>query len=103
MIPANTQSQFIVFGAMNTFMYTNHRGERLLKTFIPLTLRYGTGPAYPTDRWLLEVFDVGKNAYRTYELANLEITKSNPQHETWGCANASNRETKPEPEANRPQ
>lgn len=73
MITHNDHPPTIVFGVVNTFWYTNHRGEREKREFVPLHLRFGTCPYYPTPQWLMECYDPIKNAPRTLALANVEI------------------------------
>lgn len=101
MTPINPDICYILFGMENKFIYTNHRDETALRHVIPMCLRYGTGPVYPTPRWLLEAYDIDKQGYRTFDLAKVEIETTNPL-EKWKCADASNRETKRESETDRP-
>lgn len=102
MITQNMDGGWIVFGIENSLIYTNHRNEKRVRTVIPLCLRWGTGPAYPTNRWLLEVFDVEKHDYRTYDLAWIELRPTTTK-EPWKCADASNRQTDTKPETSRPK
>lgn len=51
--------------------YMNHRGERALREVYPTGLRFGESEHHPGRQWLLEVWDVGKNAPRTYALSGL--------------------------------
>ena len=62
------EQNYIVFGVVNRFRYTNHRGEMAYRAFIPLCIRFGQTEHHKEDTWLLETFDVEKNAYRTYVL-----------------------------------
>lgn len=62
---------WIVFGSVNTFRYTNHAGDTALRVVIPHALRYGQSPHHKEDQWLLEVYDVEKQALRTYALNSI--------------------------------
>jgi predicted DNA-binding transcriptional regulator YafY len=72
MLPKNTQDvdNFIVFGAVTTFRYTNHKGEVEMRRVVPLCLRFGSTPHYPEPQWLLEciALDRDNGAFRTFAL-----------------------------------
>lgn len=63
---------FIVFGVVNEYGYTNHRGETEHRRFIPLCIRFGISPHHSEEQWLLETFDADKCSYRTYALAGIQ-------------------------------
>lgn len=71
--PANTQDvdNWIVFGSVNTFRYTNHRGEVALRIVIPHALRFGQSPYHKEDQWLLECYDCDKEELRTFALKDI--------------------------------
>lgn len=76
MLPKNTQDvdNFITFGVVNTFRYTNHKGETEDRKVIPLWLRYGQAELHKEDQWLLEciALDRGNGAeYRTFALSGI--------------------------------
>lgn len=62
----------IYFGHRNQFVYTNHRGERAVRTVIPEYIRKGTSPHHKEVQWLLEAHDVVKNEPRTFALDKIE-------------------------------
>jgi hypothetical protein len=78
MVPKNTQDvdNFITFGVVNTFRYTNHKGETRMRRVIPLCLRFGTSLDHPQDQWLLECMAVDCEGgtvadYRTFALSGI--------------------------------
>lgn len=86
-INSQDQDNFIVFGAVTTFRYTNWKGETSMRTVIPTCLRFGTSPHHPAGNdpsvhpdeqgggvWLLECVDLDKleeGVFRTFALANI--------------------------------
>jgi predicted DNA-binding transcriptional regulator YafY len=52
------------------FTYTNHRGETSVRHVIPKSIRFGTTPDH-TDTWLLNAFDLDRNATRTFDLSKM--------------------------------
>lgn len=53
--------------------YLNHRGDRALREITPLRVRYGSTEHHPEPQFLLEVFDHGRNAARTYALKDCDF------------------------------
>lgn len=51
--------------------YTNHRGERSMRTVIPFGFRFGTSPFHPEPQWLMEAFDRDKGETRTFALLGI--------------------------------
>lgn len=79
MIPSNLRQDFITFGVVNSFYYTNHKGEREFRRMVPLCLRFGTTPYHKEAQWLLECFDPSKATtgfYRTLALKDVELLTS---------------------------
>jgi predicted DNA-binding transcriptional regulator YafY len=86
-LPENSQDvdNFIVFGSVNTFRYTNYEGETEMRKVVPLCLRFGFtehhpyGTVDPSVRpddqqggiWLLECLDLDRNAPRTFALKDI--------------------------------
>lgn len=62
---------FIVFGAVNTFRYTNYKGETEMRRVIPHCLRFGRTEHHPENQWLLECYDCQRNAPRTFTLKDI--------------------------------
>ena len=73
MLAKNSQDveNFLVFGVVNLYRYTNWEGEIQLRKFVPLHLRWGKTEYHKEDQWLLEVYDVEKKALRTYALKDI--------------------------------
>jgi hypothetical protein len=51
-------------------LYTNHRGETAWRTIQPKALRYAATEHYPTPQWILDAYDVEKQADRSFACAN---------------------------------
>lgn len=73
------EMQTVVFGVVNSFTYTNHRGETAERKAVPLNLVYGKhsdfcpqSPDTGSD-WMLVCFDLDKNAIRHFTLANIKV------------------------------
>lgn len=50
--------------------YTNYKGERKIRTVIPIKLHWGGEGSkwHKGAQWLLDVYDLEKGAFRTYAL-----------------------------------
>lgn len=53
--------------------YTNHAGERQQRTIVPDMAGnfFGSSPWHPEEQWLLNAFDVGKGAERTFAMKDI--------------------------------
>jgi predicted DNA-binding transcriptional regulator YafY len=56
--------------------YTNYRGERAWRTVVPLRLYYGSTDQHPVPQWLLDAYDQGKRAVRTFAMADVHSWKA---------------------------
>jgi len=54
-----------------TFRYLNHRSVTSLKRVFVLRFRWGTSAYYTEPQWLMDGWDVEKQAHRTYALARV--------------------------------
>lgn len=54
-----------------TIRYTNYRGETAFRRIIPKSIRFGTTPWHPREQWLLDAFDLDKNAERFFALEDI--------------------------------
>lgn len=54
-----------------TFDYTNHRGEKSVRVVVSPTIFWGQSDYYPEPQWLLNAFDLVKNAWRTFAVARI--------------------------------
>lgn len=52
-------------------LYSNHRGEVVWREILPVQVYWGATDFYPEECWLLEAFDLMKNARRTFRMANV--------------------------------
>lgn len=54
--------------------YTNWRGEKAVRLVMPKRLWFGTTEFHPEPQWLLEVYDIEKQAFRDYALKDCDFT-----------------------------
>ncbi len=52
-------------------LYTNHRGEQAWRTIRPIRLWFGSTAYHPEPQWLLECFDLKKQATRDYAMSGI--------------------------------
>ena len=55
------------------FFYTNYRGERSIRTAVPVILTWGQSQWHPRPQWLMTAFDMDKGAERTFALENCQF------------------------------
>lgn len=53
--------------------YTNYRGEKGIRTIVPLGYEFGSNEYHKEEQWLLKVWDIDRQAERVY--AAKEITR----------------------------
>lgn len=51
--------------------YTNWRNERGIRAIIPHKIYFGSNEWHPTPQYLLEAWDVEKEAFRTFSLQKI--------------------------------
>jgi hypothetical protein len=51
--------------------YRNYRGEVSERTIVPRSLYWGATEYHPHEQWLLSVWDVEKQAERTYAFKDI--------------------------------
>ena len=56
-------------------LYTNYRGETGRRKIVPSSLRFGSTEFHPEPQWLLEAFDLEKQAARTFAMAAIQEWK----------------------------
>jgi predicted DNA-binding transcriptional regulator YafY len=64
---------------MNEFveiLYTNHRGEASWRKILPHRLHFGSTEYHPGPQWLLDAYDVGKEADRTFALKDIHLWRA---------------------------
>lgn len=52
--------------------YKNWQGELGIRTIIPLDIFYGKTEYHPEEQWLLKVWDLEKENYRTYAVKDIQ-------------------------------
>lgn len=57
---------------MVTIIYTNYRGETAERQIVPAKLWFGSTEYHPEKQWLLDAFDVDKNAERTFAVKDIK-------------------------------
>jgi predicted DNA-binding transcriptional regulator YafY len=51
--------------------YTNYRGETALRRIIPKAIRFASTQWHPTEQWLLDAFDLDKEADRSFAIKDI--------------------------------
>ncbi|GHV93552.1 hypothetical protein AGMMS50268_40550 [Spirochaetia bacterium] len=51
--------------------YTNYRGETNIREIIPQKIWFGSTERHPENGWLLDAFDIEKNADRSFALKDI--------------------------------
>lgn len=54
-----------------TIDYTNYRGERALRTVLPIRIWFGSTAWHPDKQWLLEARDLDREVARDFALADI--------------------------------
>lgn len=60
--------QTLRLGSLATFPYTNHRNVTETRRVIVLGIQFGENEFYRTPQWLLQTFDLDRNAFRSFSL-----------------------------------
>ena len=68
------------------FRYINHAGKTAVRNVISPTLFWGVSDFYPEPQWLLNAFDIDKQAWRTFAVAAVTMLEQNSNE---GCASAA--------------
>lgn len=53
--------------------YTNYRGEKGIRTIVPISFYFGSTEYHPQEQWLVKLWDMDRQAERIYALK--EITR----------------------------
>jgi hypothetical protein len=59
--------------------YTNHRGERSIRTVMPLTIKFGPTEHHPEPQWILEAWDLEKAAHRSFPMKDIRSFTQAPR------------------------
>jgi predicted DNA-binding transcriptional regulator YafY len=54
-----------------TFRYTNYKGETEPRRVIPRELRFASTEWHPEEQWVLEAFDLDRNAERSFAIKDI--------------------------------
>lgn len=57
-----------------TFSYVNHSGVLMIRSVVPLRIFFGTSLYYTEPQWLMEAFDLDRNANRTFAMSKINKT-----------------------------
>ncbi len=55
-----------------TIRYTNYRGETADRQILPKSIRFAASEWHPKEQWLLDAYDVGKKAERSFAMADIQ-------------------------------
>lgn len=74
----NKQTPFLLAGMTESGLknpikveYTNYRGERGIRTIVPISFYFGTTEYHPQEQWLVKLWDVDRQAERIYALKEI--------------------------------
>ena len=56
-----------------TINYTNYRGETADRLIVPIRLRYASTEWHPGEQWLLDAFDIEKDAERSFAMRDIHL------------------------------
>ncbi len=57
------------------FTYTNHRYETSVRRVQPISVYFGATAFYTKPQWLLEAWDLDKEAFRDFALARIQTDR----------------------------
>lgn len=52
-------------------LYTNYRGATSLRRVVPDRIRFASTEWHPEAQWLLDAFDIDKNAMRSFAMKDV--------------------------------
>ena len=52
-------------------LYVNHRGVKALRQIVPNRMWYGTTTWHPSEQWFLDAFDIERQAFRSFAIADI--------------------------------
>lgn len=53
-------------------VYTNYRGETAIRQIIPKRIWFGSTDWHPEPQWLLDAYDMDKEAERTFAVLDIK-------------------------------
>jgi predicted DNA-binding transcriptional regulator YafY len=51
--------------------YTNYRGETSVRRIVPLRIRFAATEWHPTEQWLMDAYDLDRQAERSFALSDV--------------------------------
>jgi len=55
-----------------SIVYTNYRGETALRKIVPKRMWFGKTDWHPEEGWLLDAFDIEKDAERSFAIKDIK-------------------------------
>ena len=55
-----------------SIVYTNYRGETAARKIVPKQIWFGKTDWHPEEQWLLDAFDIEKNADRSFAMKDIK-------------------------------
>lgn len=52
-------------------VYTNYRGETAIRSIVPDRIHFASTEWHPDPQWLLDAFDLEKNAIRSFAMKDI--------------------------------
>jgi len=53
-------------------LYTNYRNETAVRSIIPIKIWFGKTDWHPKEQWLLDAYDIEKQANRSFALIDVQ-------------------------------
>jgi len=53
-------------------LYTNYRGETAVRQIIPIKIWFGKTDWHPEEGWLLDAYDIEKQAERSFSMKDIK-------------------------------
>lgn len=51
--------------------YTNYKGETAVRRIVPIRIRFAASEWHPGEQWLMDAFDVDRQAERSFAMADI--------------------------------
>lgn len=76
-------------GGFLSFWYKNYRGEVSERTVRPIRIYHGATEWHPEPQWLLEAFDMEKDAVRAFAMCDMQAPPAEPMGAGWIVSNGN--------------
>lgn len=67
-----TRESALASGKAVDVIYTNYRGDRLVRRIEPQRIWFGATDWHQEPQWLMDVFDIDRGAVRTFAMRDIE-------------------------------